>query len=166
VAIAEAVREELGNRQGQRTDLEPTDNFPEVGETRDIASSSGKQSERPKTVTTHGAPETIDAMDAGKVAISTAAAIANLLSRENSSFLAVAITRPFTHITPPGGQNARTTLTLSLGIIRSTGEPNCAWRSALCPSSYGGTLSYEPTASIALTTASSLFQAHTTRDYP
>src|SRR5690606_25048750 len=57
VAIAETIRQALGERQGKRTDLQHTDNGPEVGETRDIAAKkagfgSGKQYERAKSVTT------------------------------------------------------------------------------------------------------------------
>lgn len=40
VAIGEAIEAELGNRQGQRTDKEPVENFPQVApgeKTRDLA---------------------------------------------------------------------------------------------------------------------------------
>lgn len=40
VAIGEAIEAELGNRQGQRTDMEPVENFPQVAlgeKTRDLA---------------------------------------------------------------------------------------------------------------------------------
>lgn len=42
VAIAEAIRTELGNRQGRRTDKELPDNDPEVAgkESREIAAKS------------------------------------------------------------------------------------------------------------------------------
>jgi hypothetical protein len=61
VAIAEAVREELGDRRGRNQYSEGLDNCPEA-DARDIAAkrsgfSSGKQYERAKAVTTHGAPE-------------------------------------------------------------------------------------------------------------
>ena len=80
MAIAEADREELGDRRGRNQYSEGLDNCPEA-DARDIAAkragfSSGKQYERAKTVTTHGAPELIAAMDSGRVAISTAAVLA------------------------------------------------------------------------------------------
>ena len=60
VAIGAALEEALGDRRGQRTDLQHTDTCPEVkGETRDIAGehagfSSGKTYERAKSVVAAG----------------------------------------------------------------------------------------------------------------
>ena len=45
VAIGEAIEAELGNRQGQRTDKEPVENFPQVApgeKSRDLAAKSPK----------------------------------------------------------------------------------------------------------------------------
>ena len=82
VAIARRIEGMLGRRQGQRTDLEPPDNCPEVGaETRDLAAQragfgSGKTYERARRVVTHGAPELVAAMDSGKASVSAAATLA------------------------------------------------------------------------------------------
>jgi len=78
-AIGKAIEQDLGKRQGQRTELKA--NCPEVGQTRDIVAKragfeSGKTFERAKTVTLKGAPELIAAMDSGKVSIDAAAKIA------------------------------------------------------------------------------------------
>lgn len=80
VAIAAAVAEMLGERQGKRTDLGHGDNCPEVaaGRTRDIVAgksgfSSGKQYERAKAVVEEGIPELVEKMDAGEVSVSAAA---------------------------------------------------------------------------------------------
>lgn len=79
VAIARAVEEELGNRQGQRTD-----NYPEVprGESRNIAArragfGSDFQYRQAAKVTEIGSPELIAAMDTGEVSIAAAEVIAN-----------------------------------------------------------------------------------------
>ncbi|AGA90552.1 hypothetical protein Thimo_1781 [Thioflavicoccus mobilis 8321] len=91
VAIGRAIEAELGNRQGQRTDLkaddqgkllaaEPVANLPEVApgkRTRDIAAEkAGFDSttiyRQAKTVVEHAEPELIEAMDRGEVAISAA----------------------------------------------------------------------------------------------
>ena len=93
-AIGRAIEEELGNRQGQRTELVP--NWAEVpkGNTRDIAAkragfSSGNQYERVKTVIDHGSPELIKAMDKGEVAISAAEVIASQPQPEQARILAM-----------------------------------------------------------------------------
>ena len=82
VAIAEAVRKALGNRQGQRTDQLP-DGSPEVKgkETREIAAEkAGFTSDftyrQAKTVVEEGIPELVEKMDAGEVSVSAAAIIA------------------------------------------------------------------------------------------
>jgi ParB-like chromosome segregation protein Spo0J len=82
VAIARRIEGMLGRRQGQRTDLEPPDNCPEVGaETRDLAAQragfgSGKTYERARRVVTQGASELVAAMDSGKASVSAAATLA------------------------------------------------------------------------------------------
>lgn len=81
VAIAKEYRRVMGERQGQRTDLgKPRDNCPEVEpgqRTRDILArkvgfSSGKQLERAEAVVDHGAPNVVEAMNAGDLSISAA----------------------------------------------------------------------------------------------
>ena len=87
VKIAAAIKAELGNRQGQRTDLvqgEPVENFPQVEsgqKTREIiAKKAGFGNEttlrQATTVVDKGEPELIAAMDKGEIAISTAAKLA------------------------------------------------------------------------------------------
>ncbi len=86
VAIAAAIKAELGTRQGQRTDLvqgELPENIPEVTgqETRQIiAKKAGFGNEttlRQATIVVEkGDPELIAAMDRGDIAISTAAKLA------------------------------------------------------------------------------------------
>jgi len=93
VEIGKAVEQELGKRQGQRTDLgnegqeslieELGKNFNEVprGRTAEIAADkAGFGNEityrQAKTVVEKAAPELVQAMDSGKVAISTAAKLA------------------------------------------------------------------------------------------
>lgn len=95
VAIGLAMEEALGNRRGQRTDLrsqgqgelldlELPQNFAEVKsgeETRQVAARQAgfgnpETYRQAKTVVTHGAPELIEAMDKGEIAISTAAQLA------------------------------------------------------------------------------------------
>ena len=92
--IGKAVEAELGKRQGQRTDLVSKEqgglleelpvNLPEVesGETREIAAKKAgfgnKDTYRQaKTVAHHATPELAQAMDQGRVAISTAARLTN-----------------------------------------------------------------------------------------
>lgn len=93
VAIGEAVEAELGKRQGQRTDLasenqggllELSSNCDEVpkGRTDEIAAQkAGFDSKdtyrRAKSVAHHATPELAQAMDQGRVAISTAAKLAS-----------------------------------------------------------------------------------------
>lgn len=94
MAIGKAVEEELGKRQGQRTDLVSEEQEEMFGELpincKEVA---GKQSaaiaaekagfdseatyRRAKTVTENATPELIEAMDKGDIAISTAAKLAN-----------------------------------------------------------------------------------------
>lgn len=80
VAIADAVRQQVGHRPGQRTELR--DDGPEVGtRTRDIAAQragfgSGKQLERAENVVRLGVPKLVERMDKGEVSITAAATIA------------------------------------------------------------------------------------------
>lgn len=84
VAIAKALEAEIGNRQGQRIDLELPEDFPEVQpgtETRElVAARAGFGNPRTyrqaKKVTEDGTPELVAAMDAGEVSIDAAAIIA------------------------------------------------------------------------------------------
>lgn len=84
VAIANAVEAALGNRQGQRTDIELPRNCAEVvrgEETRDVAARkagfpSKDTYERAKRVVEAGAPELVAAMDSGEVSIHAASVIA------------------------------------------------------------------------------------------
>lgn len=83
LAIADAVRAKLGERQGQRTD-QHTVNCPEVprGESRDIAArkagfGSGKTYERARSAVANAIEGIVEEMDAGKLSISAAATIAS-----------------------------------------------------------------------------------------
>ena len=74
VAIAQAVAEKLGPRQGKRTDLATSENIflSDKGQTRDLAAAkaglgSGMTYEAAKKVVETGAPELVTAMDEGKV---------------------------------------------------------------------------------------------------
>lgn len=96
VAIGKAMEESLGNRRGQRTDLKPdgqgellepelSENFCEVkGKRSDqiAAKQAGFGNEttyrQAKTVVEKAAPELVEAMDRGDVAISTAATLTEL----------------------------------------------------------------------------------------
>lgn len=97
VAIGRAMEESIGNRRGQRTDLRPDgqgellepslpENFPEVKggeETRQIAAKQagfGNETtyRQAKVVVEKAAPELVEAMDRGDVAISTAATLTEL----------------------------------------------------------------------------------------
>ena len=99
VAIAEAIRAEIGSRQGQRTDqAELVDRGPQVGrgeKTRDIAAQkagfdSSHAYRLAKTVVERGAPNVIAAMDEGEVSISAAARAVNAAPREEQSNWTVA----------------------------------------------------------------------------
>lgn len=84
VAIAQAVEAQLGNRQGQRTDIEPVQNFAQVEagtKTRQIAAQKAgfgnpETYRQAKAVVETGVPELVDKMDAGEVSVSGAALIA------------------------------------------------------------------------------------------
>lgn len=86
VAIAEAIKAEIGNRQGQRTDkTEPVENFPQVApgqKTRAaVAKAAGFGNDatyrQAKTVVEKADPTLVQAMDKGEVSISTAAKLAS-----------------------------------------------------------------------------------------
>lgn len=92
VEIGKAVEEELGKRQGKRTDLanenqagllELPQNFAEVAGKETIEVAAGKAGfgnketyRQAKTVVESATPELVTAVDQGKVAISTAAKLA------------------------------------------------------------------------------------------
>lgn len=84
VAIGKAVEAEIGKRQGQRTDLEPVEDLPQVPpgtKTREFAAEragfgNARTYQQAKKVTETGAPELVAAMDAGDVSIDAAAIIA------------------------------------------------------------------------------------------
>lgn len=90
LAIAEALEKEMGERQGQRTDLaQHTPNLAEVpkGETRDIAAKragfgSHGTLENVKAVVAKGVPEVVAAMDKGDITISAAAQLTKLPTKE------------------------------------------------------------------------------------
>lgn len=92
VAISQAVEAELGNRSGQRTDLEPVQNFAQVAgeKTRSIAAKAGgfanhETYRQAKAVVEQGAQELVEAMDAGEVSISAAAVVAKALPKEEQA---------------------------------------------------------------------------------
>ena len=84
VAIGKAIEAEIGKRQGQRTDLEPVEDLPQVPpgtKTREIAAEkagfgNARTYQQAKKVTEDGTPELVAAMDAGEVSIDAAALIA------------------------------------------------------------------------------------------
>ena len=91
VAIAKAVDEEIGNRQGQRTDrAEPLQNFAEVAPgqtTREaVAKAAGfgnaETYRQAKTVVDKADPALVQAMDKGEIAISTAAILTKATPEE------------------------------------------------------------------------------------
>jgi ParB-like chromosome segregation protein Spo0J len=99
VAIAEAIRAEIGSRQGHRTDRPAlVDRGPEVapGETtRDVAArNAGFESSHAyrlaRTVVARGAPNVIAAMDGGAVSISAAARAVKAAPKEQQTRWTVA----------------------------------------------------------------------------
>ncbi|GIW56251.1 MAG: hypothetical protein KatS3mg082_2655 [Nitrospiraceae bacterium] len=84
VAIGQAIEAEIGKRQGQRTDLEPVEDLPQVPpgtKTREIAATKAgfgnpRTYQQAKKVTEAGTPELVAAMDAGEISIDAAAVIA------------------------------------------------------------------------------------------
>lgn len=92
VAIGKALEAELGSRRGQRSDLERPENFPEVGDTRDIAAKSagfgnGKTYEQAKQVIADGAPALVSAVDRGDMAVSLAAAVTQLPDEQKQAVI-------------------------------------------------------------------------------
>jgi hypothetical protein len=98
VAIAQAIQAELGNRQGQRTDIQLQGNFPEVHpgvQTRDIAAQkagfgNAKTYEQARSVVEHGTEEVVEQMETGELAISAAALIADESPAEQKKIVAMA----------------------------------------------------------------------------
>ncbi len=84
VAIGKALEAEIGKRQGQRTDLEPVEDLPQVPpgtKTREFAAEKAgfgnpRTYQQAKKVTEAGTPELVAAMDAGEISIDAAAVIA------------------------------------------------------------------------------------------
>ena len=97
VAIAQAIQAELGNRQGQRTDIQLQGNFPEVHpgvQTRDIAAQkagfgNAKTYEQARSVVEHGTEEVVEQMETGELAISAAALIADESPAEQKKIVAM-----------------------------------------------------------------------------
>jgi ParB-like chromosome segregation protein Spo0J len=84
VAIGKALEAELGDRRGQRTDVELRENFPEVeqGRTEEIAARKAgfgnyKTYEQAKKVVEKAVDEVIAQMDSEQIAVSAAAVIAD-----------------------------------------------------------------------------------------
>lgn len=92
LAIAQRIAERLQGRAGNpelRANGGNISTFEGMGKTRDIAAAkaglgSGKTLEAAQKVVEHGAPELVEAMDAGKVSIHAAATIAVLPKDEQS----------------------------------------------------------------------------------
>ena len=84
VAIGQALEAEIGNRQGQRTDIQLPENIPEVRpgvETRDIAAQkagfgNAKTYEQARKVVEHAVDEVVAQMDSGELSINAATLIA------------------------------------------------------------------------------------------
>lgn len=95
VAIAKAIEEEIGNRQGKRTDLEPVGDCPQVtaDKTRAIAAEkagfkSDRTYRRARAVVRDGVPELQEAMDDGSLTINAAFEISKLPEEEQVQVLA------------------------------------------------------------------------------
>lgn len=90
VAIAAAIREELGSRQGQRTDKELVQEIAEVPKGQKTADFAAKKAgfgnretfRQAEHVVTHAEPELVEAMDSGKVSILAAHRAAKLPPEE------------------------------------------------------------------------------------
>lgn len=90
VEIGKALEAELREQADRRMKAgttSPVENFPEGSRTRDLAAKAagfgnGKTYEQAKAVIERGAPELVEAMDAGRVSVSAAAAVAELPKTE------------------------------------------------------------------------------------
>ncbi len=97
VAIGQEVEKLLGNRQGQRTDLELPHNRAEVDrgkETRDIATQkagfeSRESYRQAKKVVEHGVPDLVQKVDDGAVSISAAAVVAEQSPEKQTQIVAL-----------------------------------------------------------------------------
>lgn len=98
VAIAAAIEETIGSRQGKRTDLntdqlqEPVPEVPPQTQTRDVAAKkaglgSGRTYQQARTVIECGTPELQEAMDAGDVSVKDAEAFSRLPPEEQNEAL-------------------------------------------------------------------------------
>lgn len=84
VAIGKAIEAEIGQRQGQRTDLEPVENLPQVPpgtKTREVAAEkagfgNARTYQQAKRVVEKAVDQVVAQMDAGDLSISAAAVIA------------------------------------------------------------------------------------------
>lgn len=76
VEIARKIEEAMGNRQGQRTDLDNVLPKSDKGKSADIAAAavgmSGEQYRRAKIVVDQGDPETVEKMDSGELSVRAA----------------------------------------------------------------------------------------------
>ena len=91
VAIAKAIEEEIGNRQGSRTDLELVEKFPQV-KTRDlVAERSGfgnsRTYQQAKKVIEEGIPDIIEKMDSGDISINAAAIASTFTESEQTEIV-------------------------------------------------------------------------------
>jgi len=96
VAIANRIKEEvLGNRQGQRTDIEPGLKIAAVVPGEKSATTAAKLAglgnkdtyRQAQMVIDHGCPELVQAMDQGRVSISNAAMISKLPKEQQEEAL-------------------------------------------------------------------------------
>ncbi|MEO5363850.1 MAG: ParB N-terminal domain-containing protein [Magnetococcus sp. DMHC-8] len=99
VAIGKTIEELLGNRQGQRTDVDVAglpQNFAEVKagqETRAVAAQmagfgNAETYRQAKAVVANGSPKLVEAMDRGEVSISAAATLSKLPQEQQQATLA------------------------------------------------------------------------------
>lgn len=89
MAIAKAVEAELGNRQGRRTDLDPSKNFNEVKEKRTDEIAAKKAGfgnhvtyRQAKKVVETGTPELVSALDENRIKPSVATSLSELPSAQ------------------------------------------------------------------------------------
>lgn len=94
VAIADAIKEQLGNSRGKRTDVEHGKNITQVRRPRnsDIAAKKAGFGNRvtytqAKKVIEHAVPELVAAMDSGEVSISAAAKVAERPKLDQRQYL-------------------------------------------------------------------------------